>query len=124
MSGIAVELSFEHSPVDGAIVSSLLEAMPHRGPDRHVVLQDGCCAMGSARRRKTTGGISALDPFRESRLGISVVGDVRLDNRDELATELLGTPREVIHPLELLALGYEKWGGQLASRLEGDFAFA
>jgi len=124
MSGIAVELSFERSSVDGAIVSSLLEAMPHRGPDGRVVVQDGCCAMGIARRRKTTGAISALDPCRESRLGVSVVGDVRLDNRDDLATELLGTARDLIRPMELLALGYEKWGVQLASHLEGDFAFA
>jgi asparagine synthase (glutamine-hydrolysing) len=123
MSGIAVELSFEHSSVDGAIVSSLLEAMPHRGPDGRAVVQDGCCAMGIARRRTTTGTISALDPFRESRLGVSVVGDVRLDNRDDLATELVGTARGPIQPMELLALGYEKWGVQLAAHLEGDFAF-
>jgi len=124
MSGIAVELSFERPSVDGAIVSSLLAAMPHRGPDGQVVVQDGCCAMGIARRRKTIDAISALDPFRESRLGVSVVGDVRLDNRDELCTELLGAAQDLILPMELLALGYEKWGVQLASHLEGDFAFA
>ena len=124
VSGIAVELNFERSSVDGAIVSSLLEAMPHRGPDGCAVVQDGCCAMGIARRKTTPGGISALDPFQESRLGVTVVGDVRLDNRDDLAAELLGTARDLIRPMELLALGYEKWGVQLASHLDGDFAFA
>ena len=85
MSGIAVELSFERPSVDCATVSSLLEAMPHRGPDARSVVQNGCCAMGVARRRATAGTISDLDPLQEPRLGVWVVGDVRLDNRADLA---------------------------------------
>ena len=124
MSGIAVELSFEGPSVDCATVSLLLEAMPHRGPDGRAVVQNGCCAMGVARRRTTGGTISDLDPLQQPRLGLWVVGDVRLDNRAELARELAGTARDSVPPMELLALGYERWGVQLASHLEGDFAFA
>jgi len=124
MSGIAVELSFEGPSVDCATVSLLLEAMPHRGPDGRAVVQNGCCAMGVARRRTTGGTISDLDPLQEPRLGLWVVGDVRLDNRADLARELVGTARDPKPPMELLALGYERWGVQLASHLEGDFAFA
>ena len=124
MSGIAVELSFEGPSVDCATVSLLLEAMPHRGPDARSVVQNGCCAMGVARRRATAGTISDLDPLQEPRLGVWVVGDVRLDNRAELARELVGTARDPMPPMELLARGYERWGVQLASHLEGDFAFA
>ncbi len=124
MSGIAVELSFEQSPVDGSVISSILAAMPHRGPDGCVVVKDGCCAMGIARQRTTANTVSDLDPFQQPRLGISVVGDVRLDNRDELATKLLGSARTSASPMELLALGYERWGLELAAHLDGDFAFA
>ena len=124
MSGIAVELSFERSSVNGTVISSLLKAMPHRGPDGCVIVQDGCCAMGIARRRTTAAVISDQDPFHQSGLGISVVGDVRLDNRDELVTELRGSAPAPLAPMELLALGYQRWGFELASHLEGDFAFA
>jgi len=123
MSGIAVELSFER-PVNGAVISSLLAAMPHRGLDGCIIVQDGCCAMGIARQRTTASVISDQDPFQQSHLGISVVGDVRLDNCDELVPELLGSARARPTPMELLALGYQRWGFELASHLEGDFAFA
>jgi asparagine synthase (glutamine-hydrolysing) len=59
-------------------------------------------------------------PFVE--LTLTIVADVRLDNREELLSLL--DIRASIGNAALILAAYRKWGNACASRLEGDFAFA
>ncbi len=56
---------------------------------------------------------------------LTIVADVRLDNRAELASLLgLGAPANgAVSDAELILRAYQKWGADCASHLLGDFAF-
>jgi asparagine synthase (glutamine-hydrolysing) len=55
-------------------------------------------------------------------LHLDIAGDLRLDNRAELIDRLgVSGP---ITDLDLVGLGYQRWGEETALRLEGDFAIA
>ena len=65
-------------------------------------------------------------PLRDERRDLTLVADVRLDNRDELARALRDTndvgPRSPDEALLLAA--YAAWGDHCLPRLVGDFSFA
>ncbi len=58
--------------------------------------------------------------------GLTITGEVRLDNRDELrrALDLEPEERKGLGDLALILRAYERWGDACAGRLLGDFAFA
>ncbi|MGB1251493.1 MAG: asparagine synthase-related protein [Candidatus Promineifilaceae bacterium] len=58
--------------------------------------------------------------------GCMLVGDVRLDNREQLLAELRLTSAEAkqIDDRELVLYAYHKWGQRCPDKLYGDFAFA
>ena len=58
--------------------------------------------------------------------GLTITGEVRLDNRDELFRALDVGPEERrrLTDLALILLAYERWGEACAEKLLGDFAFA
>jgi asparagine synthase (glutamine-hydrolysing) len=117
VSGIAGILHLDGAPASGADLEAMLTAMRHRvaaDPMRNV---SGPLAMASLG--------PAPDPQSASGEPVPVAaGDVRLDNREELAASL--APRRAPDPtdLELVALAYGRWGPDLASHLQGDFALA
>jgi asparagine synthase (glutamine-hydrolysing) len=57
---------------------------------------------------------------------MAITGDVRLDNRVELAQRLgrPGLPGGTLSDGELIIAAYERWGEDCATHLLGDFAFA
>lgn len=58
--------------------------------------------------------------------GLTITGEVRLDNRNELLRALDFGPseRKDIDDLALILRAYQRWGAACAERLLGDFAFA
>ena len=58
--------------------------------------------------------------------GLSIAGEARLDNRDELLRTLERDPEASarVTDLELILMAYGRWGDACASKLLGDFAFA
>jgi asparagine synthase (glutamine-hydrolysing) len=117
VSGLAGILHLDGAPVSQEDLETMLAAMPHRvaGEPRRTIA--GPLAMANLG--------PAPDPSRASGEWVPVAaGDVRLDNRKELAASL--APRRAPDPtdLELVALSYGRWGPDLASHLQGDFAFA
>src|SRR3954452_5593143 len=63
------------------------------------------------------GKVDRLHPAR----GLVLVGDIRLDNRDELRAALRS---DVTDERSLILAGYERWDVAVAERIHGDFAFA
>ena len=53
---------------------------------------------------------------------LCAVGDLRLDNRDDLRAAL-GGGRQLDSDIAILLAAYERWGEQTAEKLIGDFAF-
>ena len=51
------------------------------------------------------------------------VGDLRIDNREDLRNALKEEDRPLSSDIAIVAAGYEKWGEDVARQLVGDFAF-
>lgn len=64
-------------------------------------------------------------PLRSAANQGMLVADLRLDNREELATSLhLGKPAYLCSDADILLGALERWGEQTPEHLVGDFAFA
>jgi asparagine synthase (glutamine-hydrolysing) len=120
MAGLALVADFQSPRAEADAVMPLLAAMPHRGPDGCATAVMGGCAIGVAKQITTRR--PDHNPFLDLNRKLLVAADLQLDNRDELGRELLGNNDQLISDLELVALGYERWGLELASHLLGDFS--
>src|ERR1051326_265197 len=69
---------------------------------------------------------SGIQPLRGAASGFVLVADLRLDNREELASELHLAPVEAatMSDAALLLAAFERWDDECCARLVGDFAFA
>ncbi len=79
--------------------------------------------LGFGRLRIRGADRNEVQPHRDARRGICVVGDLRFDNRDDLRRILTNHPRPDGSDIELLVAGYERWGPSVVEHLIGDFAF-
>lgn len=122
MSGIAVAVDWSRPDAGEESVRRMLAAMPHRAPDGTRVARLPHCVLGFALRAATTRERAAAQPLHDPLRGLWIVGDARIDNRDDLAAAL--GVKVLPSDVEILLLGYERWGQGLAEKLHGDFAFA
>ena len=100
--------------------------MTRRGPDRRRIWCDGAIGLGHALLRVTAEDTFDEQPLIDRDTGISLVADLRLDNREALA-DLLAIDEAALPRLSdsaLLMAAYRKWGEDCAEHLVGDFAFA
>ena len=96
------------------------------GPDRSGVWEGGDVALGSALLRLLPEDRFDRQPLSGAGGAISLVADVRLDNRAELGASLgIDTPDFARRSdADILLAAYERWGEVAIDRLVGDFAFA
>ena len=128
MSGIVAIIYWDSATVDGNDVRRMLASVPHRLADGSQVALGKQCSMGFARFATTLRELAAVQPLYDEESAIWCVGDVRLDNREELHRVLREESRqlpanEIPSDPELLVRGYRYWGRDLAQHLVGDFAF-
>ena len=123
MSGIAAIIWWDLAAADENAVQRMLASIPHRSLDGSNSVSGGRCSMGFARFSTTLRERTAVQPLHDQQNGIWLVGDVRLDNRQELNETLQGRGHPIPSDPELLVLGYRRWGNNLAGHLIGDFAF-
>jgi len=127
MSALAGIFNFNNEPLREDQREKLLilwNSLEERGPDGGDIVIEG--PVGACYR--------AFHTNRESRLehqpliavnGEVVVGDLRLDNRDELISKLRGLLRKgpcEITDIELVMAAYERWGETFPLHLVGEFA--
>lgn len=103
-----------------ACLHKMLLAMQARFADGQKVLSIGPMALGlgwanTSNERK--GG-----PFSLPGKALSIVGDIRLDNRETLIP-ILGNCAGGITDSELVLKAYRRWGESVSGHLDGDFAF-
>ena len=122
MSGIAGFVSLDGSPASGSDLTPMVEAIAYRGPDGVDVSVVGEAALAQLWLRTTPQSVGAKAPVTSAG-GALIVGDVRLDEREDLARVLPFDPTTT-DDLEIVALAFDRWGGGGFAHLRGDFAIA
>ncbi|MDQ8186270.1 asparagine synthase-related protein [Pelagicoccus sp. SDUM812002] len=99
-------------------------ALQIHGPDASGKWYDDNCGLVSNLLRVTPEDYHDNQPLVEN--GITIVADVRLDNRDDLLPKLglNSTIRAPISDTALILRSYQKWGHSCLERLIGAFTFA
>lgn len=123
MSGICGIFRFDGAPAAARDLERQMKTLAHLGPDRTRTWHGGPAGLGHLMMRITREDAFDAQPLREG--GVSLVADVRLDNREELAAALPIAPAALTMPdSTLLLAAYKQWGADCVERLVGDFAFA
>jgi asparagine synthase (glutamine-hydrolysing) len=121
MSGIAGLVMAEDGRVPAAAwLERQSRALRARGPDGRGRWSGGRVVLTHAHRH-STGFVE--HNFTDPDGGVVGLGDIRLDNRAELAA-LLGVDERRTSDVVLVGLAYRRWGPDCCARLLGDFAFA
>ncbi len=102
---------------DGADTGPAVDAMSHAAPHRGSPATWSAAGVTTA-GQSTSGPTSGNNPLHDEQSGITVVAEVRLDNRDELTRELGEHDSDV----SLVLAAYRRWGDRTAEQLLGDFA--
>lgn len=117
-------LDFDGARDVRGIVERMARGLAHRAPDGSRVWSDGGIALGHGLMRVTNEDRFERQPLVED--DVVVTADLRLDNREDLATALDIAAGElaVMADSALLRKAYRAWGDRCVERLLGDFAFA
>jgi asparagine synthase (glutamine-hydrolysing) len=105
---------------EASSIESMLGALKHRSPAGDGVWREGPVALGHGVLHPSGDGCGQAPPLVEGEL--AVTADLRLDNRDALASALGHGPDTSDAGLVLAA--YRRWGEACPEHLLGDFAFA
>jgi asparagine synthase (glutamine-hydrolysing) len=124
MSGIYGVYRYDGAPVDSRWLELMKEAMAYYGPDGSSCQIDGPVGMGHLLLKIAPEDAFDRQPVRGER-GL-VVSTARLDNRDALLDifDVASEEAPRISDGSLVALAFDRWGEDLCSHLEGDWALA
>jgi len=126
LGGIFGILRFDGREADRRDLERMANLLAHRGPDGRKCVAEAAIGLGHGLIRVTREDEFEAQPLRDREADITLVADLRLDNREELAAafgigaaELCDMPDSA-----LLMRAYKTWGEDCAEHLLGDFAFA
>jgi asparagine synthase (glutamine-hydrolysing) len=103
----------------------MLGALAHWQPDAQGSWIRADVGLGHLLLRTTPESALEIQPAYDSAAGLAITGDLRIDNRTELAG-LLGIGAAALPDLPdstLVLRAYQQWGDACVHRLLGDFAF-
>ena len=102
----------------------MLQALSMYGPDDFAQYSTGALSLGRRLLRLLPEDRFDRQPLSAAN-GISIVADLRLDNRDELAGKLKILPRDaaVMADSDILLAAWGKWGKDCVDHLLGAFSF-
>lgn len=126
MSGIAGIVRFDGHPPETARLESMLAGMGRRGPDGIGRWSGGSVALGHLMMHTTPESLSEQQPLASADGELVLVGDGRIDNREELSASLSHSGARPLDATDaaLFLAAYESWGDDFPRRIEGDFALA
>jgi len=126
MSGIAGIFFRDGRPVESARLQKMSAAMVHRGPHGEGVWTRGSAGFAHRQLHTCPEGVQERQPLADRAGEFCLVFDGRIDNREELFSELrIGQDAwSSISDTVLLLAAYRNWGEDCAVKLLGDFAFA
>lgn len=108
------------SPADAHAATLMISGLTHRSPDGISSWGDECAQLRHGWHNTTGTRDFAVNLAGGHRLVLA--GDIRLDNRAELARELGSSANAP--DVDLVLNAYRKWGAACVEHLLGDFAFA
>jgi asparagine synthase (glutamine-hydrolysing) len=123
MSGVFGLIKLDGAPAEVDELRAMEASSRRRGLDRTQIWRSGSVGLGHALLAATPEAESETQPLEHTESGCVATGDVRLDNRGELLSQL-GRGDPAIGDAEILLQAYLQWGDGFAERLLGDFAFA
>jgi asparagine synthase (glutamine-hydrolysing) len=100
----------------------MVERLADRAPDGTAAVEAPGAALGFGKLVVSRKQGHAEQPLVDPAAGLTLVADVRVDNRDELRGPL-GLPATATDA-EIVLAGYRRWGPLVPDHLVGDFAFA
>lgn len=129
MSSICGVLHRTGRPVAAETIRTMTATLGHwqQSGDRSAVwlCPDGTVALGHVMLTNTPESCAEILPWHHAPSGLTITADARIDNREELCSQLAIPVEEL--PLMpdsgLILAAYRKWGTACAGRLLGDFAF-
>jgi asparagine synthase (glutamine-hydrolysing) len=126
MSAIFGILRFDGGEVAARDLERMGNALAHRGPDGRKFVVDGPLGLGHCLMRVNREDLFEAQPLYDREAKITLVADLRIDNREELAAAFGLSAAELrdLPDSALVLRAYKKWGENCAEHLLGDFAFA
>jgi len=126
MSAIFGILRFDGREVASADMERIADKLTHRGPDGRAFVADGAIGLGHCLMRTNVEDQFEAQPLYDREAGITLVADLRIDNRDELAAALGIEAAELggLADSALALAAYKRWGEGCAEHLLGDFVIA
>jgi len=126
MSAIFGILQIDGEDVAARNMERMSNALAHRGPDGRNFVVYGPLGLGHCLMRVNREDIFEAQPLHDREADVTLVADLRLDNREELASIFAIDAGELrdIPDSALVMLAYKNWGENCAEHLLGDFAFA
>jgi asparagine synthase (glutamine-hydrolysing) len=126
MCGIAGVRDMTGAPVEIAVLKRMTTAIAHRGPDGEGYFVDGGVGLGHRRLSIIDLSDAAAQPMRNETGDVLLTYNGEIFNFRELRTELeaLGHRFRSATDSEVIVHGYEEWGDDCVTRLNGMFAFA
>jgi len=147
MSGIFGIIHRDGCPVEVADLERMRFAMAHRGPDGSAIWRAGEAGLGQLMLHSTPESLHETLPWQDPESGLVITADARIDNRDELASTLGLSARQLqsdfmrdsaagrfatesldsnqlVPDSWLILQAYRRWDEACVDHLLGDFAFA
>jgi len=124
MSAICGIIRFDGADVAPRSVERMAQTMKRRGSDAIETIDLGRLAVGHCLLRVNREDVHEAQPIVER--DVILVADLRLDNREALATALgiADAPLATMPDSEMLLAAWRRWGDDCVRHLLGDFAFA
>jgi asparagine synthase (glutamine-hydrolysing) len=113
--------NFDGRPVDRKLLTDISESLKHQGPDGEFFHVDGSVALLYRPFHTTAESRREKQPYRSHR-GFIVAWDGRLDNRDELISELRSELEANPTDVAIIAAAFDRWETDCFRRIVGDWA--
>jgi asparagine synthase (glutamine-hydrolysing) len=124
MSGIVGIYYLNGRPVAQEQLSQIADCLMHRGADDKGIWIDQAVGFGHRMLWTTPESLGEKLPATNHQSGLTITADARIDNRDELLSQLGLRHRRDLPDSQIILAAYERWGEACLLHLIGDFAFA
>lgn len=126
MCGIAGVFEASGQPVDLGVLKRMTAAVAHRGPDGDGFFVDQGIGLGHRRLSIIDLSDAAAQPLRNETGDVVLIYNGEIFNFRELRAELEAKGHQFASATdsEVIVHGYEEWGDDCVTRLNGMFAFA
>lgn len=113
--------NFDGRPIDHGLLGALSDSLKQRGPDGESSFIDGAIAMLYRPFHTTAESRRERQPHR-SRRGFLLTWDGRLDNRDELISDLRSELEADPTDVAIVAVAFDRWQTDCFRHIVGDWA--